>query len=199
MKLHEMIRDYYPEYYTIERYPASQTVCIRKTSDEWGVFGNFYRANVVVNGVTFDCTERLFHMMKLTPQAAEGIRDMMTVKPGMGVKMHMKHIYKTHPEWLHDHWATMVVDAMKYCLQLKYDQCELFRWELERSKGMFIVEDETARCRGREADTWGAVLRGDEYVGPSLLGRLLMQLRDTGHLDYTLPPDALDFTHSLTP
>lgn len=197
MKLHEMIREYYPAYYSIERYPAAQTVCIRKTSDEWGVFGNFYMANVVVNGVTFDCTERLFHMMKLNPDAEEGVRDMMTVKPGMGMKMHMKHIYKAHPEWVHDHWAPMVVDAMKFCLMLKYEQCELFRKELERSKGMFIVEDETARCRGREADTWGAVLRGDEYVGPSLLGRLLMELRDNGKLEYTLPADALAFTEIL--
>ncbi len=39
---------------------------------------------------------------------------------------------------------------------LKYEQCEPFRNELERSRDMFIVEDETARCRGREADTWGS-------------------------------------------
>ena len=36
MKLHEMIREHYPEYYSIERYPAAETVCIRKTQDEWG-------------------------------------------------------------------------------------------------------------------------------------------------------------------
>ena len=197
MKLHELIRDNYPEYYSIEHYPADQTVGIRGTKDEWGVFGNFYMANVVVNGVTFDCTERLFHMMKLDPKAEEGIRDMMNVKAGMGMKMHMKHIQKAHPEWLHDHWGTMVVDAMKYCLMLKYEQCELFRNELERSRGMFIVEDETARCRGREADTWGTVLRGNEYVGPNLLGRLLMELRDKGRLEYTLPEGAVEFTRLI--
>lgn len=197
MELHEMIRDYYPEYYSIERYPADKTACIRKTADEWGVFGNFYKASVVVDGVTIDCTERLFHIMKLKPTVAEGVRDMMGVKPGMGMKMHMKHIYKAHPEWLHNHWATMVVDAMKYCLTLKYEQCEHFRKELERSRGMFIVEDESNRRRGRAADSWGTVLEGNEYVGPNLLGRLLMELRDNGKLEYNLPEDALDFTKCL--
>ena len=199
MKLHEMIREFYPAYYSIERYPADRTACIRKTADEWGVFGNFYMANVVVNDVVFDCTERLFHMMKLRTDAAEGIRDMMEVKAGMGMKMHLKHIAKEHPEWFRDDWPSMIVDAMKCCLQLKYDQCELFRKELERSKGLglFIAEDETSRMRGRDADTWGVVLRGDEYVGPSLLGRLLMELRESGKLEYTLPKDALDFIKQL--
>lgn len=188
-----MIRDSYPEYYSIVRYPADRTACIRKTSDEWGVLGNFYMADVVVGGVTFDCTERLFHIMKLAPDATEAIRDMMEVRGGMGMKMHMKHLAKTHPEWLRSDWPTMIVDAMKYCLTLKYGQCDHFRSELERSRGLFIAEDETSRMRGRDADTWGVVLRGDEYVGPSLLGRLLMELRDNGKLEYTLPSDALNF------
>ena len=197
MKLHEIIRDHYPEYYSIERYSAAQTVCIRKTSEEWGCLGNFYRTPISIDGVTFDCTERLFHLMKLSPDATEGIQDMMSVNAGMGMKMHLKHLSKTHPDWFHDHWPTMVVDAMKYCLMLKYEQCDIFRKELQRSSGKFIVEDETSRKRGRGADTWGAVLQGEEYVGPNLLGRLLMELRDKGKLEYTLPADALDFTNAL--
>ena len=193
MQIHEMIRDNYPEYYSIERYPADRCVCIRKTSEEWGVLGNFYMTPIVAGGVTFDCTERLFHMMKLKADAKAGVIDMMSVSAGMGMKMHLKHLYKVHPEWFHERWPSMIVDAMKFCLTLKYEQCELFRKDLERSRGMFIVEDETNRTKGREADTWGAVLRGEEYVGPSLLGRLLMELREGGRLEYSLPEDALDF------
>ena len=188
-----MIRDNYPEYYSIEHYPADQTACIRKTSEEWGIFGNFAMVPVLVNGVTFDCTERLFHIMKFKPDATEGIREQMDVSAGQRIKMHMRSISRNHHEWLHDHWPTMVVDAMKYCLTLKYEQCDLFRKELQRSRGMFIVEDETSRKRGRDADTWGAVLQGEEYVGPNLLGRLLMELRDSGGLTYHLPEDAFAF------
>lgn len=37
-------------------------------------------------------------------------------------------------------------------------------------------------------DPWGAKLVGEQYVGPNLLGRLLMELREQKHLDYTFPP-----------
>ncbi len=193
MQLHEMLRDNYPEHYSIERYPAAETICIRGTKDEWGVLGNFYKTPIVVNGITFDCTERLFHIMKLRPDANEGIKEMMEVKAGMGIKMHVKHLYKAHPEWFHDHWPSMVVDTMKYCLTLKYEQSEAFRNELERSKGKYIVEDETSRKKGKDADTWGVVLKGNEYVGPNLLGRLLMELRDNGHFEFKNKP-TLSFT-----
>ena len=199
MKIHEMIRDNYPDYYSIERYPADRCVCVRTTKEEWGVLGNFYMTPIVAGGVTFDCTERLYHMMKLKADAGDGAIDMMNEHAGQRIKMHLKHLYKVHPEWFHGHWPSMIVDAMKFCLTLKYEQCEHFRKELERSRGMFIVEDETNRQKGKDADTWGVVLRGDEYVGPSLLGRLLMELRDNGKLEYTLPEGALDFTNHLKP
>ena len=40
-------------------------------------------------------------------------------------------------------------------------------------------------------------LAKDCFVGPSLLGRLLMGLRDNGKLEYKLPEDALDFIEIL--
>jgi ribA/ribD-fused uncharacterized protein len=196
MRLHEMIRDNYPEYYSIERYPATETICIRKTQEEWGVLGNFAPTPIIVNGVVFDCTERIFHILKLRHDA-EVLQEMMAQPGGMRIKMFVKHLNKTRPELFHDHWPQMIVDAMKFCLMQKYEQSEVFHQELARSSGKFIVEDETARKRGRDADTWGAVLSGDEYVGPNLLGRLLMELRDNGQLEYHLPDDALDFINHL--
>lgn len=201
MSLHEQIKQYYPQYSDIQRYPADQCACIRKTKEEWGILGNFYQAPIVVEGVTIDCTERLFHLMKFraTADAKEGIKSEYTVKAGMNIKMHMKPIYRQHPEWIRNDWGEMVVDAMKFCLQTKYEQCEAFRKELERSKGLFIVEDETARNarKHKDADSWGVKLQDDNYVGPNLLGRLLMELRDNGKLDYTLPIDALSFINYL--
>ena len=86
----------------------------------------------------------------------------------------------------------MIIDAMKFCLTKKYEQSEEFRKELERSKGKIIVEDQTGFTK-KNPDAWGVKLQGDNYVGPSLLGRLLMDLRDTGKLEYTLPADAFQF------
>ncbi len=82
----------------------------------------------------------------------------------------------------------MVVDAIKMCIQLKYEQNEDFRNELERTKGMYIVEGQK-----KGPDTWGAKLTDDVYAGSNLMGRLLMELRDNGKLEYHLPDNALDF------
>ena len=40
------------------------------------------------------------------------------------------------------------------------------------------------------------ILEGDgkEYIGSNLMGRLLMELRDNGKLDYVLPSDAVQPT-----
>ena len=78
---------------------------------------------------------------------------------------------------------------MKFCLVTKYEQSKDFRDALDSSKGMIIVEDQT-NFNKPHADTWGVKLVGGKYVGPNLLGRLLMELRDNeGKLEYSLPPD----------
>ena len=183
MRVHEMIQLFYPQYYSIETYPAERTIRIHKIDEEWGVFSNFAHTPVEVNGVSFDTTERLLQVMKMaTPEAEK----MVYEKKG-NPKMTAKHIQKEHPEWIREDWPRIIVDAMKFCLRTKYEQCEMFRNELERSKGFYIVEDQTSFPK-RNADTWGAKLVGEQYVGPNLLGRLLMELREQKHLDYTFPP-----------
>ena len=93
-------------------------------------------------------------------------------------------------EYRREDWPQMIIDALKFCLQKKHEQCEEFRKELERSKGLFIVEDET----GRRSTSYGAKLNKEGlYEGSNLLGRILMELRDTGKLEYHLPDDALMF------
>ena len=89
-------------------------------------------------------------------------------------KMTSKHYEKTHRR---SDWGMMIVDTMKQCLLLKYEQCEEFRAVLERSRGKYIVEDQSTFPK-KTADTWGVKLQGDSYVGPNLLGRLLMELRE---------------------
>lgn len=196
MKLHEEIALHYPQYHDLQHYPKDRVALIRRTKDEWGIFGNFYQAPIEVNGVRFDCTERLFHLMKFKPEAREGIREeYFGARAGMNIKQHMKPMYREHPEWFRCDWGSMVVDAMRFCLQTKYEQCEPFRRELARSAelGLFIAE----KAHGKEYDSYSAILQGDEYVGPNLLGRLLMELRDSGRLEYHLPEDALCFVEHL--
>ena len=104
-------------------------------------------------------------------------------------KMTAKHWEMTHRR---EDWGAIVLNVMKFCLQLKYEQSEDFRDALTLSKGKIIVEDETSRKttrtgRTNDADTWGVVLVGNIFVGSNLMGRLLMELRDNGGLVYHLP------------
>ena len=91
-------------------------------------------------------------------------------------KMTAKHWEKTSRR---EDWGSMILDAMKFCLQTKCEQCEEFRKALSDSKGHYIVEDQTSFPK-KSPDAWGVKLVGNEYVGPNVLGRLLMELRDKG-------------------
>ena len=182
------IQQYYPEYWGIQSYPAEQCVIVHKIDEEWGVFSNFSHTTIVVDGVSFKCSETLFQLMKFKDEDA--VKEVYRSNN----KRMAKHWEKTHRR---DDWGMMVVDAMKYCLMRKFEQSEDFRNELERSRGKFIVEDQTSFKNKKEPDAWGVKLKDDHYVGPNLLGRLLMELRDNRKLDYTLPTDAFEFIKFL--
>ena len=184
----DYIRDNYPEYWGIHSYPASECVRILKVAEEWGVFSNFGHTPIVVEGVTFDTSERLFQLMKFKDE--EPVKAIFSAN---NPKMTSKHWEKTHRR---EDWGNMIIDAMKFCLTKKYEQSEEFRQELERSKGKTIVEDQSSFPK-KNPDAWGVKLLEDYYVGPNLLGRLLMELRDNGKLEYQLPADAFDFINIL--
>ena len=171
------IEKYYPQYYSIETYPMEECVPIRKVSDEWGIFCNFARTPIQYEGVMYKSAEQLFQTMKFTDEEVR-----KKVLAANNPKMTAKHYEKTHRR---SDWGKMIVDAMKQCLLLKYEQCEEFRAALERSRGKYIVEDQSTFPK-KTADTWGVKLQGDSYVGPNLLGRLLMELRDNGRLEFVV-------------
>lgn len=182
------IQEFYPQYYSIETYPVSECIAIRKVKDPWGIFGNFSPTPIIINNVVFKTSELLFQLMKFKDE-----EPVIAVYNANNPKMTTKHWEKTHRR---EDWGKMIVDAMKFCLTQKYEQSEEFRQELERSKGKYIVEDQTSFPK-KTPDTWGVKLQDDNFVGPNLLGRLLMELRDTKTLEYKLPNDALDFISFL--
>ena len=187
MHIAPFIQEHYPEYYSIETYPVEGTVRIHKVDGPWGDFSNFGRIPVTVDGVTFSTTERLYQVMKFRDRAAR-----KAVFSAVNPKMTAKHYEKLGLQ--REDWPVMIVDAMKFCLLQKYLQSEKFRSELDITKGMCIVEDQTSFPK-KNPDTWGVKMSADGavFVGPNLLGRLLMELRDAGSLKYSLPDDAVRF------
>ena len=189
MRLAGFIKEFYPEWYGIQEYPADRTAAFCKVADEWGIFGNFAPIPIVVDGVPFDCTEKLFQVMKFADTES---RRIIYAQKGQSIKMMAKHQEKVGA--VRADWGRIFIDAMRFCLVQKYVQSEAFRSELERSKGLFIVEQE-ANPR-RPAGAWSAKLTddGNTWTGPNIMGRLLMELRDNGTLVYLLPEDVMHFS-----
>lgn len=184
-KVAPLIRQYYPEYYRWETYPMARCAPFSKSSGEWGIFSNFGDTPIVLDGIAFCCVEQLFQCLKFT--ASEAVLDIYGAR-GMTIKHKAKKWGRT--DALRSDWGSMIVDAMKFCLALKYEQNERFREELNRSKGLYIVEDQTSMPR-KMPDTWGCKPQADSYVGSNLMGRLLMELRDSEQFTYTIPTPAI--------
>ncbi len=188
MHVRELIEKNYPEYYGLFDYPADRTVAFSKADGEWGILGNFGHATVMVDGVVFRTTERLFQVMKFAdPDARRAVY--LEPNPWKGKRVLARAYEKTcgvRPDW-----GTIIVDALKFCLVTKYEQCPEFRAELARTGTKYIVEKASPR-----PDTYSAGLSRDGRMwhGSNLMGRLLMELRDNGKLDYSLPEDAMKFS-----
>lgn len=189
MKLEGFIKEYYPEWYGIQEYPADKTVFFLTVDGEWGLLSNFARTPIVIDGVTFDCTEKLFQVMKFTDDES---RRVIYSKKGQPIKMMARHQEKVGS--VREDWGRIFIDAMKFCLMQKYAQSEVFRKELERSKGKFIVEQQPNPKRPAGAYSAKLSEDGKTWIGPNIMGRLLMELRDKGTLEYDLPEDVMSFS-----
>ena len=189
MHVRELIEKYYPEYYGWFDYPAAETVAFNKIDEEWGILGNFAATPLVVDGVPFDCAEKLFQVMKFTDPAA---RKAVYARKGIPLKWAAKGLERDG--FCRPDWGEHLIDVLKFCLVTKYAQCEAFRSELGRTGGRYIVEKAHKR-----ADTYSARLSDDgtTWSGGNLMGRLLMELRDQGTLTYHLPEEILHFSDLL--
>ncbi len=186
-KVAPLIKEFYPEYYIWDEYPMDKCITITTNEAEWGILGNLYPTPLVVSGVEFVSSEQLFQMMKFTdPEILNVLYNTRGLTPKMKAKKFENKGFR-RPDW-----GQIIVDCMKFCLQTKYDQSEEFRKSLQDTTGFIIVEDQTNRPR-KTPDSWGVKPDGDKYVGSNLLGRLLMELRDNGKLDYKLPDDIFEF------
>lgn len=191
VSVYPFIQEFYPEYDGIQTYPADECAVFCKTHEEWGILSNMASTPITIDGVEFKSAEHIFQMMKFrNPEYVVKAWNGITAnnKKSSNIKMTAKSYEPNHRR---EDWGRMIVDALKYAIQQKYEQCETFRQELERSKGKFIVEQQPNP--NKKADTWSAKLEGDKWVGSNLTGRLLMELRDNGKLEYNLPEDALEF------
>ena len=70
----DFIKEYYPEWFGFKEYPAENTIAIGSVKEPWGLLGNFAPSPIIVDGVSFDCTEKLFQVMQIAdPDARRDI------------------------------------------------------------------------------------------------------------------------------
>lgn len=171
---------HYPQYDIIARYPAEQTIGFTSTAAEWGILSNFAKTPMVVNGVEFVCVEQLFHYIRLNNETERA--EYLKLTPNLGLKMKAKAFENRGVE--RSDWREIAVDVMRFCLNHKYQASAEFRKALANSGDKYIVEDESNRKK--KPDSWGAVLdtASNEYYGKNIMGRLLMELREKGELEY---------------
>ena len=184
-RIAEFIKKYYPEYWGDQVYPIEQSVFFQSKTDNHWILSNISSCPLEVEGVPFKSSEHLFQTLKFaTPESVLAVYNNY-ITP----KMTAKHYQKLDGHRRED-WGQILVDVMKFCLQQKYEQCPEFKEELERTKGYHIVELQDAKNdkESTRANAWGVKSKGQNYVGPNLMGRLLMELRD-GKMEYKLPED----------
>lgn len=196
-KLAPLIKEFYPQYYSWNEYPVGSCIPIRGVREQWGVLGNFAPTPLVVEGTSFSNSEQLFQMMKFSDKET-----LLSIYQSKGLPL--KWIAKKGEKngLRRQDWGHIIIDVMKFCLHTKYEQSEKFRNMLKETTGFFIVEDQTnlkttKTGKIKDADTWGVVRKGEQYIGSNLLGRLLMELRDNGKLEYHLPSDIFNFIEIL--
>ena len=172
---------HYSQYDIVQRYPAEHTIGFTSTAATWGIFSNFAKTPMLVNGIEFACVEQLFHYIRLNNEAERA--EYLKLTPNMGLKMKAKAFAKCGVE--RADWREIAVDVMRFCLNYKYQASAEFRKALVDSGDKYIVEDESNRKK--KPDSWGAVLdtATNEFYGKNIMGRLLMELREKGELDYT--------------
>lgn len=196
-KLAPLIKEFYPEYYLWNEYPVNNCIAIKGVKEQWGILGNFAPIPLIVNGVSFSNSEQLFQMMKFSDKET-----LLAIFQSKGLPLKWAARKGEKNGLRRDDWGSIVIDVMKFCIQIKYEQSDEFRQELNNTVGFFIEEDQTniktaKSGKLKDADTWGVVREGEQYIGSNLLGRLLMELRDNGKLDYHLPNDIFEFIEIL--
>ena len=181
-RLAEFIKKYYPEYWGDHIYPIAQSVFFHTKEDEHWILSNMADCPLEIEGVPFKNSEHLYQTLKFaTPES------ITAVYQAQNAKMTAKH-WQTIDGHRRADWGQIVLDVMKFCLQQKYEQCLEFREELKKTKGYHIVElqDSQKDKDSSRANAWGVKSKGQNYKGPNLMGRLLMELRD-GKMEYKLP------------
>ena len=132
--------------------------------NQWGVFSNFYLAEIKIKGKRYLTTEHYFQSQKFIttePAYAEEIRKAAT--PGDAARCGRD---RGHP--LRRDWESMKDNVMRIALRAKFTQYPAL-------KDLLLSTGDEQLVEHTEKDTYWA--DGGDGSGKNMLGKLLMELR----------------------
>ena len=148
-----------------------------KIPDPWGLFANFTRHLLEIDGKTWRSTEHYFQAQKFVrtdPEHAEAVCD--AAKPGTSATMGRDRGHPLDPVWEEIKYQVMLVALIAKFTQ--HDDCKAV---LLASGDHPLIEDTR---QGRDDDhIWGD---GSTGTGQNLLGKALMAVRgaiQTGRIE----------------
>lgn len=123
---------------------------------------NFYPAAIVMDEITFQSSEHLYHYLKMATN--EGRNAILNASTPLAAK----RLSRKFP--LRDDWEEVKLDVMRKVVRLKFTQHPELMAKLKNVTGEIIEEN-----------YWGDVFWGVcNGVGENHLGKILMEIRDKG-------------------
>ncbi|KAJ3043326.1 hypothetical protein HDV00_005329 [Rhizophlyctis rosea] len=144
-------------------YSSDTILFYRGNEIPYGIFSNFYRAPIDLDGQTWPTTEHYFQAMKFptSPNIQELIRNAET--PGEAARLGRKRSYPLRPDW-----EEVKDGVMKRCLIAKFEQYPELKKVLMGTGERKLVE------HTRNDRYWAD---GGDGSGRNMLGILLMEIR----------------------
>jgi type I restriction enzyme, S subunit len=152
-------------------YERSKSVVFLKTNEAFGGLSNMAGGfPLEVNGIQIRTSEALYQVCRF-PHRAEVQRLIIEQSSPMTAKMKSKpYRHDTRTDW-----DQVRVKIMRWCLRVKLAQ----NWNLF-SKLLLETGEKSIIEESRRDDFWGAKPKDEKtLVGTNVLGRLLMELRET--------------------
>lgn len=179
-----------PDYNT---YLRSECVAFHKTKEAFGGLSNMAASYpVFVNGTRILTTEHLYQACRF-PDYPDLQKQVLAEKSPMGAKMKSKpHRHLTRLDWETPDGLGVRVDVMRWCLRLKLAQ------NLVRFRSLLLDTGSKPIVEISHKDRfWGAVSDpSGVLVGSNMLGRLLVELRESlfsdPHVPVDVPPPSIE-------
>ena len=135
------------------------------------VLSNMYPCTLDYKDMTFFGVDHLFFYILFYKYP--DIQSKILKFKGVNANFDAKKIAKQNNGLIEHIKPQQRYNLLEKIIRLKYEQCNLFRDEMIRSKGKFLIEF------AWWGDTeYGCVLKNGKYEGENVTGKILMKIRD---------------------